>query len=175
MAMGNSPLGSGRRRSSRRGKRPSLSEINVTPMVDVMLVLLIIFMISAPLLTSGIKIDLPKSEAAALKDEGDPITVSIDVAGHIYVGSGGHDEQASFDQLAPRLLAMTNNDTNKPIYVRGAGAATWDTVAKVMGRLSKSGFVHINLLTETMGANAASASSSSTAAAPATAGSEATP
>jgi biopolymer transport protein TolR len=175
MAMGNSPLGSGRRRSSRRGKRASLSEINVTPMVDVMLVLLIIFMISAPLLTSGIKIDLPKSEAAALKDEGDPITVSIDIDGNIYVGTGGHDDKAGFDQLAPRLLAITNGDTSKPIYVRGAGAATWETVAKVMGRLSKSGFVHINLLTETMGAGAASASSSSSAAAAPSAGGEANP
>ncbi len=166
MAMGNSPLGSGRRRSSRRGKRASLSEINVTPMVDVMLVLLIIFMISAPLLTSGIKIDLPKSEAAALKDEGDPITVSIDPEGKIWVG----DDAATYDQLAPRLLAITNNDTSKPIYVRGAGAATWDTVAKVMGKLSSSGFVHINLLTETMGGTS---SSSSSTAAPAT--SEANP
>ncbi len=159
MALGGaSSGGGGRRRSSRRGKRAALAEINVTPMVDVMLVLLIIFMISAPLLTSGIKIDLPKTEAAALKDEGDPVTVSVDAQGKIYV----MDDEASYDQLAPRLLAITNGDTSKPIYVRGAGAATWETVAQVMGRLSKSGFVKINLLTETMGGQSGAASSSAT-------------
>lgn len=158
MAMGNSGSGSGgRRRSNRRGKRAALSEINVTPMVDVMLVLLIIFIVSAPLLQSGIKIHLPKTEAAALSDEGDPVTVSVDEKGNIYV----MDDQASFDQLAPRLLAITNGDTSKPVYVRGAGAATWETVAKVMGRLSKSGFVKINLLTETMSQSSAAASTSS--------------
>ena len=155
MAMG-SISGGGGRRSSRRGRRPALSEINVTPMVDVMLVLLIIFMISAPLLTSGIKIQLPKTEAAALKDEGDPVTVSIDDKGALYV----QDDPASYDQLAPRLLAITNNDTSKPIYVRAAGAASYDTVAKVMAKLSSSGFVKINLLTETMSKGAAAASSS---------------
>ncbi len=160
MAMGASGSGGGRRRSSRRGKRAALSEINVTPMVDVMLVLLIIFMISAPLLTSGIKIQLPKTEAAALKDEGDPITVSIDEKGAIYV----KDDAASYDQLAPRLLAMTGGDTSKPIYVRASGQASYDTVAKVMAKLSTSGFVKINLLTETMGKPATAAATSSVAA-----------
>jgi len=160
MALGGSGSASGgRRRSSRRGKRAALSEINVTPMVDVMLVLLIIFMISAPLLTSGIKIQLPKTEAAALKDEGEPLTVSIDEKGAIYV----KDDPATYEQLAPRLLAMTGGDTTKPVYVRAAGAASYDTVAKVMAKLSTSGFVKINLLTETMGKTAAASSSSSAA------------
>ncbi len=157
MALGGSGSGSGgRRRSSRRGKRAALSEINVTPMVDVMLVLLIIFMISAPLLTSGVKIQLPKTEAAALKDEGEPLTVSIDEKGTIYV----KDDAATYEQLAPRLLAMTGGDTSKPVYVRAAGAASYETVAKVMAKLSTSGFVKINLLTETMGKTAAASSSS---------------
>ena len=161
MAFGPASGGTGSRRSNRRARRrASLSEINVTPMVDVMLVLLIIFMVSAPLLTSGIKIQLPKTEAAALKDEGEPLTVSIDKDGKMYI----NEEPATYTQLAPRLLAMTNNDTSKPIYVRGAGAATWDTVAKVMGKLSSSGFSKINLVTDTMGANAAAASSSSSVA-----------
>ncbi|MDC7684079.1 biopolymer transporter ExbD [Asticcacaulis sp. BYS171W] len=147
MAMG-SAGGAGRtRRGRRRGRRGALSEINVTPMVDVMLVLLIIFMISAPLLTSGIKIQLPKTEAAALKDEGDPITVSIQKDGSLYVG----DDAATFEQLSPRLLAITDNDTSKPIYVRAEGAAPYEVVAKVMARLSTSGFVKINLLTENVG------------------------
>ena len=147
MAMGGSGSGGGGRRSNRRAKRrAALSEINVTPMVDVMLVLLIIFMISAPLLNSGIKINLPKTEAAALKDEGEPVTVSIDKAGQFYV----NDDPATYEQVAPRLLAITRGDTETQIYVRGAGEATWDSVAKVMGKLSSSGFSKISLVTDTM-------------------------
>ncbi|CAL4866602.1 Biopolymer transport protein ExbD [Asticcacaulis sp. MM231] len=147
MAMGGSGSAGGGRRSNRRTRRrAALSEINVTPMVDVMLVLLIIFMISAPLLNSGIKINLPKTEAAALKDEGEPITVSIDKAGQFYV----NDDAATYEQVAPRLLAITRGDTETQIYVRGAGEATWDSVAKVMGKLSSSGFSKISLVTDTM-------------------------
>jgi biopolymer transport protein TolR len=146
MAIGSSMSGGRSRRGRRARRRSALSEINVTPMVDVMLVLLIIFMISAPLLTSGIKIQLPKTEAAALKDEGDPITVSIQKDGKIFV----MDEVASYDQLAPRLLAMTKGDTSKPIYVRAEGTAPYESVAKIMAKLSTSGFVKINLLTESV-------------------------
>ena len=157
MAMGGSGSGGGHRRGRRTRRRAALSEINVTPMVDVMLVLLIIFMISAPLLTAGVKVDLPKTEASALKDENDPITVSIKSDGSMYV----KDEPATYAQLTPRLLAMTDNDTSKPIYVRGDGAATWNTVAQVMGKLSSAGFVHLNLVTDTMSKTAASSSASS--------------
>ena len=135
----------------------TVTGINVTPLVDVMLVLLIIFMVSAPLLTSGVKIQLPKTEAAALKDEGDPLTVTIDKDGNIYV----MDQPATYVQFAPRLLAITNGDTSKPIYVRAAGQASYDTVAKVMAKLSTSGFVKINLLTDTMAKTAATSSSTS--------------
>ncbi len=151
MAMGGSGGGGGHRRGRRTRRRAALSEINVTPMVDVMLVLLIIFMISAPLLNSGIKINLPKTEAAALKDEGEPVTVSIDKEGQLYV----NDDPASYDQVAPRLLAITRGDTETQIYVRGAGEATWDSVAKVMGKLSSSGFTKISLVTDTMGGKTA--------------------
>ncbi len=151
MAMGGAS--SGRSIRGRRRRRGSLSEINVTPLVDVMLVLLIIFMISAPLLNSGVKIELPKTEAASLKDEGDPLTVSVDAEGVIYV----NDQPASYDQLTPRLLAMTNGETTAPIYVRAAGAAPYEKVAQVMARLSTSGFVKINLITESMGSNRSAA------------------
>ncbi len=162
MAMGTGGASGGGRRSNRRTRRrAALSEINVTPMVDVMLVLLIIFMISAPLLTAGVKVDLPKTEAAALKDEGDPLTVSIKSDGSMYI----KDTPASYAQLTPRLLAMANNDTTTPVYIRGDGAATWDTVAKVMGKLSSAGFVHLNLVTDTMSNKAGSVSSSSSGAA----------
>ncbi|MDV6332511.1 biopolymer transporter ExbD [Asticcacaulis sp. 201] len=155
MAMGGSGGSGAKRRGRRRGRRAALSEINVTPMVDVMLVLLIIFMISAPLLNSGIKIELPKTEAAALKDQGDPITVSVDKDGNIYV----NDDPASYEQMAPRIEAMTRGDTDTPIYVRGAGAASWDAVAKVMGKLSTAGFVKINLVTDTLGGKSATSAS----------------
>ncbi|MDC7677555.1 protein TolR [Asticcacaulis machinosus] len=156
MALGTGAAGGGRRGGRRSRRKPALSEINVTPMVDVMLVLLIIFMVSAPLLTSGVKIDLPKTEAAALKDEGDPLTVSIQRDGAIYV----MDDPASYDQMAARLLAMTNGDTSKPVYVRADGAAPYENVARVMAKLSTSGFTKINLLTESVGEKAASAPSS---------------
>ncbi|MGZ3297412.1 MAG: ExbD/TolR family protein [Asticcacaulis sp.] len=167
MAMGTGTSGANSRRSNRRSKRrAALSEINVTPMVDVMLVLLIIFMISAPLLTAGVKVQLPKTEAAALKDEGEPLTVTIDDKGQIFI----MDAPASYAQLTPRLLAMTNDDTSKPIYVRGAATASWDTVAKVMGKLQSAGFTKINLLTDTMAKTPNSApdagAASSSAAAP---------
>ena len=160
MAMGATGSSSGRRSNRRVRRRSALSEINVTPMVDVMLVLLIIFMISAPLLTSGIKIQLPKTEAAALTDEGNPLTVSIDSDGKLFV----NDTPASYDELTPRLMAMSNGVTDKPVYVRAAGAASYDTVAKVMAKLQTSGFVKINLLTETMGKSGAASSSSGAAA-----------
>ena len=163
MAMGTGSSGGNRGRSNRRSKRrASLSEINVTPMVDVMLVLLIIFMVSAPLLTAGVKVQLPKTEAAALKDEGEPLTVTIDAAGQFYI----QKDPATYEQLAPRLLAMTDGDTSKPIYVRGAAQASWDTVAKVMGKLQSAGFTKINLITETMAKGQADDAASS--AAPAT-------
>ncbi|WKL55867.1 protein TolR [Asticcacaulis sp. ZE23SCel15] len=156
MALGTGAAGGGRRGGRRSRRKAALSEINVTPMVDVMLVLLIIFMVSAPLLTSGVKIDLPKTEAAALKDEGDPLTVSVQRDGSIYV----MDDPASYDQMAARLLAMTNGDTSKPVYVRADGTAPYESVARVMAKLSTSGFTKINLLTESVGEKAASAPTS---------------
>ena len=151
MAMGASGSGGGHRRGRRTRRRAALAGINGTPMVDVMLVLLIIFMISAPLLNSGIKINLPKTEAAALKDEGEPVTVSIDKDGQLYV----NDDPASYDQVAPRLLAITRGDTETQIYVRGDDGARYGLVAKVMAKLSASGFTKIGMVTDTMGKSVA--------------------
>jgi biopolymer transport protein TolR len=136
------------RRRYGRGRRGALSEINVTPLVDVMLVLLIIFMISAPLLTAGVPVELPKTEAGAMQDRPDPITVSIQASGALFVG----DDPVAFGQLAPRLKAMAGPDTtDRPIYVRADGKASYETVAQVMASLSTSGFTSINLITETGG------------------------
>ena len=136
--------GRGRRRGG-RGRRGALSEINVTPLVDVMLVLLIVFMISAPLLTVGVPVDLPKTEAGALQDQSEPLTVSIRADGSIFV----KEDPGPFANLSPRLHEMAGPDTSKPLYVRADGKAAYATVAQVMAALSTSGFSAINLITET--------------------------
>jgi biopolymer transport protein TolR len=138
--------GGGRRRR-RRGRRGALSEINVTPLVDVMLVLLIVFMISAPLLTAGVPLELPKTEAGALQDQNKPLTVSIRADGSIYIG----EDSVPFANLSPRLREMAGPDDKKPIFVRADGKASYATVAQVMASLSTSGFTSINLITDTGG------------------------
>ena len=135
--------GARRRRGRRRG---ALSEINVTPLVDVMLVLLIIFMISAPLLTAGVPVELPKTEAGAMQDVPDPVTISIRPDASIYIGA----DPIPFASLSPRLKEMAT-DTTRPIYVRADGKASYEIVARVMASLSTSGFTSINLITDTGG------------------------
>ncbi|MFN3520816.1 MAG: ExbD/TolR family protein [Phenylobacterium sp.] len=139
--------GGGRRGRRRRGRRGALSEINVTPLVDVMLVLLIIFMISAPLLTAGVPLELPKTEAAAIQDQNEPLTVSVRADGAIFI----QDAEVAFEELSPRLTAMAGQGLTKPIYVRADGRASYETVARVMASLSTSGFSSINLITDTGG------------------------
>jgi biopolymer transport protein TolR len=135
--------GSGRGRGRRR-RRGALSEINVTPLVDVMLVLLIIFMVSAPLLTVGVPVDLPKTDAAAMDEQAKPLTVSVQKDGAIFL----QDQPVSLAALAPRLEAMAAG-AKQPIYVRADGRAPYATVAQVMAKLSTSGFTAINLITDT--------------------------
>jgi len=153
----------GRRGRRRRGRRGALSEINVTPLVDVMLVLLIIFMVSAPLLTAGIPVQLPKTDATAVNDQAQPITVSIQKDGQVYIG----DSAVQLDDLPARVQAAggvasanapsTDSSTPdaattspaKPIFVRADGAAPYEIVAKVMAKLSTSGFTSIDLITDT--------------------------
>jgi biopolymer transport protein TolR len=139
--------GGGGRRRRRRGRRGALSEINVTPLVDVMLVLLIIFMISAPLLTAGIPLELPKTEASSVQDESEPLTVSVRADGAIFI----QDTEVAFTELSPRLVAMAGVGVTRPIYVRADGRASYEVVARVMASLSTSGFTSINLITDTGG------------------------
>ena len=136
----------GRRRRYGRGRRGALSEINVTPLVDVMLVLLIVFMISAPLLTVGVPVELPKTEAGAMQDQTEPLTVSIRADGSIFL----QENPVLFAGLSPRLKAMAG-DQSRPIYVRADGRAAYAVVAQVMAALSTSGFTSINLITDTGG------------------------
>jgi len=136
-----------RRRRRGRGRRGALSEINVTPLVDVMLVLLIIFMISAPLLTSGVAVELPKTEAGAMQDQSEPITLTIRANGELYIG----EDALAFAALKPRLSALAAGGYDKPVYVRADGKASYETVAQVMAALSTGGFSKINLITDTGG------------------------
>jgi biopolymer transport protein TolR len=137
--------GRGRRRRG-RARRGALSAINVTPLVDVMLVLLIVFMISAPLLTAGVPVELPKTEAGSLQDQTEPLTVTIRADGQLFV----KEDEIPFGNLAPRLKEMAG-PTTKPIYVRADGKAPYAIVAQVMAALSTSGFTSINLITDTGG------------------------
>ncbi len=136
--------GGGRRR---RGRRSALSEINVTPLVDVMLVLLIIFMISAPLLTVGVPLQLPKTEAGAMQDQAEPLTVSVRADGSIFL----NESQVPFASLSPALRDLSGAGFSRPIYVRADGRAPYAIVAQVMAALSASGFSKINLITDTGG------------------------
>ena len=138
--------GRGRRRR-RRGRRAALSEINVTPLVDVMLVLLIIFMVSAPLLTAGVPIQLPKTEAGALDEQSEPLTITIRQDGSIFL----QETETAFGDLAPKLRAVSKAGFDKPVYVRADGKAPYEVVARVMASLSTSGFSQIGLITDTGG------------------------
>ncbi len=137
----------GRRRRRGGHRRGALAEINVTPLVDVMLVLLIIFMISAPLLTVGVPVELPKTEAAAVDDQTLPLSITVKADGTIFV----QEAQTAFDQLSVRLTALAGQGFDKPIFVRADGKAPYAVVAQVMAALSTSGFTKINLITDTGG------------------------
>ena len=137
-----SAVPSGRRHKARRRHTP-MAEINVTPFVDVMLVLLIVFMISAPLLTVGVPIDLPETQAKPMEGDTEPITVSIRADGAIFL----QDEEVDAERLITILQAITQNGLNDRIYVRGDRAADYGTIMRVMGRLNSAGYKRIGLVT----------------------------
>src|SRR5579872_6082855 len=140
---GTSVVDAGRRQRRRRGV---MSEINVTPMVDVMLVLLIIFMVSAPLLTVGVPIDLPQSQAKSLDQDKEPLTLSVNDKGKIFLQNAEIDA----DALVPKLQAVAEarGGTEARIYVRGDRNVDYGTMMKVMGQLSSAGFHRVALVTE---------------------------
>ena len=131
----------------RRGRRRAvMAEINVTPMVDVMLVLLIIFMISAPLLTVGVPLDLPQTQAKSLDQDKNPLTLSVNLKGQVFL----NDTEIALDDLVPKLKAITDARAglDERIFVRGDKKVDYGTVMKVMGRLSAAGFRRVALVTE---------------------------
>jgi biopolymer transport protein TolR len=123
-----------------------MAEINVTPMVDVMLVLLIIFMVSAPLLTVGVPLDLPQTQAKSIDNDKDPLTLSVNLKGEVFL----NDTAIPIDELVPKLKAVTDarNGLDERIFVRGDRKVDYGTVMKVMGRLSAAGFKRVALVTE---------------------------
>ena len=137
------PSGGGRHR---RRRRAVMSDINVTPFVDVMLVLLIVFMVSAPLLTVGVPIDLPQSQAKALSQNTDPLTIAIDDQGQIYL----QDAKVTADELLQKLQAVTatRGGFAAPIYFRADKALNYGMIMRLLGRLNSAGYGRVELVTE---------------------------
>lgn len=121
-----------------------MADINVTPMVDVMLVLLVVFMVTAPLLTVGVPVDLPQTQAQQLNEPKEPLVITINSDCKTYL----QNNEIAVDQLGPRLQAITNNDVTTSIYVRGDKAANYGCVLQVMGLISSAGFSKVSLVAE---------------------------
>jgi biopolymer transport protein TolR len=130
-----------------RGRYRPLSEINVTPLVDVMLVLLIIFMVTAPLMTTGVSVDLPKANASALNNDSEPITVSIDAAGKIFL----QDQQIDLPDLVSKLQAIAKDNPDRRIFVRGDKDLAYGRIMQVMSTITQGGFNKVALLAEQTG------------------------
>lgn len=133
--------------SGRNGKRATykpMSEINVTPLVDVMLVLLVVFMVTAPLLTVGVPVDLPQTQAAPINEPKEPLVISIKADGSIFL----QDTPVEVDQIVARLQAITNNNPTASIYVRGDRSVNYGRVLEVMGLVSGAGFSKVALVSE---------------------------
>ena len=138
----------GGRRGRRRGKSAAMSEINVTPFVDVMLVLMIIFMVAAPMLTVGVPIELPKTAATALPaEQEEPLTITMTADGLLMIQT----QEVAEGELIPKLQAVAAERTSDKIFLRADGAIPYARVAQVMGALNNGGFHNIGLVTDTDG------------------------
>ena len=132
-----------RHRFRRRARHAAMSEINVTPFVDVMLVLLVIFMITAPLLTVGVQVDLPQTKAQVLPGKDEPLAVSVDASGRVFL----QETEIGLDQLAPRLQSIAGSNPDVRIFVRGDRAINYGRVMEVMGTINAAGFRKVALVT----------------------------
>ena len=129
----------------KKSKEP-ISEINVTPFVDVMLVLLIVFMVTAPLLTVGIKVDLPKVKATALTDIKDPIEITVKLDGEVYIG----ESKVEVENLIPRLNAITEQNTEARIYIRGDRVVAYGRIMEIMSIINSAGYIKVALITQNL-------------------------
>ena len=134
--------GSGRGRYTRRRSRP-MSEINVTPFVDVMLVLLIIFMVTAPLLTVGVEVNLPETKAGAVAGDDEPLAITIKSDGELFI----QDTSVTLDGLVPRLRAITGENQDLRIFVRGDASINYGRVMEVMATINRAGYRRVALIT----------------------------
>ena len=123
-----------------------MSEINVTPFVDVMLVLLIVFMVTAPLLTVGIPVDLPKVKASALTDQKDPIEITVNIKGEVYIG----ESLVEVENLIPRINAITEQNIQARIYIRGDRVVAYGRVMEIMSIINSAGYVKVALITQNL-------------------------
>jgi biopolymer transport protein TolR len=140
--------GGGGRRGRRRGKAAAMSEINVTPFVDVMLVLLIIFMVAAPMLTVGVPVNMPNTAASALPTEQEePLTITLTAAGQVLI----QNTEVADEEMIPRLTAIAAERTSNKVFLRADGAIPYERVAQVMGALNAGGFNEIGLVTDAEG------------------------
>jgi len=128
----------------RRSAKEPISEINVTPFVDVMLVLLIIFMVTAPLLTVGVQVDLPETSADTLPKDMEPLTLTINSKGEIFI----QETKVEYEKIISKIMAVSNNRTDTRIYVRGDKTINYGRVLEIMGMLSGSGFTKVALISE---------------------------
>lgn len=129
------------------GRYRPMAEINVTPLVDVMLVLLIVFMVAAPLMMSGVTVDLPKASAAPLAQDSEPLTVSVNAEGKIFL----QDTELSMSDLAPKLLAISENKTDRRVFVRGDKGVNYGRIMETMAAITQGGFSKVALLAEQTG------------------------
>ena len=130
--------------SLKKNSKEPISEINVTPFVDVMLVLLIVFMVTAPLLTVGIPVDLPKVKASALTDQKDPLEITVKIGGEIYLG----ESEVDVENLIPRLNAITELNKEARIYVRGDRVVAYGRIMEIMSLVNSAGYIKVALVTQ---------------------------
>ncbi len=147
-SLGGGKGGKGRGRRGGGGSFRPMADINVTPMVDVMLVLLIVFMVAAPLLTAGVPVDLPDSAAKPLnEEENKPIEISVSKEDKIYIG----ETEVEMDRLVPLLQAMTEGQTDRRIYIRGDQSLSYGKIMGLIGAVSGAGFTKVALISEAKG------------------------
>ena len=140
------PMALGKNGKGRRGRR-AISDINITPMVDVMLVLLIVFMVAAPLMTTGVPVDLPKTSAQAMPLKTKPITVTVEPDGALSIDG----EPTSLEMLVASVEALATEGTDERLYVRGDTTTAYGAIMEVMGQLSAAGYGRIGLVTDPRG------------------------
>jgi biopolymer transport protein TolR len=141
--LGSGSMGGGRKR---RQQTQPMTQINVTPFVDVMLVLLIVFMVTAPLMTVGVPVELPKTEAGQVEGSKEPLVISVDAKGDIFL----QETKLSMDALVPKLLAVSKAGFKERIYIRGDSNVVFGKISKVMGHLSGAGYTKITVITDVL-------------------------